>query len=216
MGDAVHKPWEIDLTIYDDESELLAGLRRRDRMACMCLLKRFAPRLYRLALQLTGEADDAEDVLQESLIQACDHVAEFEGRSGLYTWLHRIVVNTALMRVRRKQPQTVSLDTSPASADGEVAIAATLADSSSEPGRDVLSLELRDAIGEALLRLPDALRVAFVLRDVEGLSTRDAAAALGIAESAIKVRLHRARLALRESLAAYVHDTDAPIAGGTL
>ena len=85
------KPWETDLSVYDDEVALLEGLRQRDRLACTCLLKRFAPRLYRLALQLTGEPDEAEDVLQEAFIQACAHVADFEGRSGLGTWLHRIV-----------------------------------------------------------------------------------------------------------------------------
>ena len=84
---SVGKPWEIDLTIYDDEPELLAGLRRGERMACTCLLKRHAPRLYRLALHLMGDADEAEDVLQEAFINACAHIAEFEGRSGLGTWL---------------------------------------------------------------------------------------------------------------------------------
>lgn len=215
----MQKPWDIDLTIYDDETELLAGLRRKDRLACTCLLKRFAPRLYRLALHITGEADEAEDVLQESFIQACDHIAKFEGRSGLGTWLHRIVLNTALMRLRRKQPQIVSLDepasgTQAASGGMEQEIAAALVDGSPEPGSAMLSLELRETIDEALLHLPDALRAAVVLRDVEGLSTRDAATALGIAESALKVRLHRARLALRPMLEPYLHSMDAP-AGGT-
>jgi len=215
----MQKPWDIDLTIYDDETELLAGLRRKDRLVCTCLLKRFAPRLYRLALHLTGEADEAEDVMQESFIQACDHIAGFEGRSGLGTWLHRIVLNTALMRLRRKQPQMVSLDEPSAGEQGQSGwldqeIVAALVDGSPGPGSDVLSLELRETINEALLRLPDALRTAFVLRDVEGLTTRDAAAALGIAESALKVRLHRARLALRAMLAPYVHSLDES-AGGT-
>ena len=214
----MQKPWDIDLTVYDDETELLAGLRRKDRLACTCLLKRFAPRLYRLALHLTGEADEAEDVLQESFIQACDHIAGFEGRSGLGTWLHRIVLNTALMRLRRKQPRMVSLD-EPATSDQASSSSmdwehvAAQVDGSAEPGSDVLSLELRETINAALLHLPDALRTAFVLRDVEGLSTRDAAAALGIAESALKVRLHRARLALRTLLAPYLHSAD-EAAGG--
>lgn len=214
----MQKPWDIDLTIYDDDEELLAGLRRKDHLACTCLLKRFAPRLYRLALHLIGEADEAEDVLQESFIQACDHISGFEGRSSLGTWLHRIVLNTALMRLRRKHPRMVSLD-EPTS-DGKVPSGdldresvAALVDGSHEPGSDMLSLELRETINEALLRLPDALRTAFVLRDVEGLSTRDAAAALGIAESALKVRLHRARLALRAMLAPYVDSADESAGG---
>ncbi len=103
------KPWETDLSVYADEATLLEGLRRKDREACTCLLKRFAPRLYRLALQLMGDPDEAEDVLQEGFIQACAHIANFEGRSGLGTWLHRIVRNAALGRLRRKALATAPL-----------------------------------------------------------------------------------------------------------
>lgn len=197
----MQKPWEIDITIYEDEAELLAGLRRKERMACTCLLKRFAPRLYRLALHMMGEPDEAEDVLQESFIQACRHIAEFEGRSGLGSWLHRIVLNTALMRLRRKQYDSISLDH--IADDGYARVPAALIDHV-EPGTDVLSSELRDVVDRAVLALPPALRAAFVLRDIEGLSTRDTASALEIGEPAVKVRLHRARLALRAALAPYV------------
>jgi RNA polymerase sigma-70 factor (ECF subfamily) len=192
------KPWEIDLSVYDDETALLEGLRQKDRLACTCLLKRFAPRLYRLALQLTGEPDEAEDVLQEAFIQACSHVADFEGRSGLATWLHRIVLNTALARMRRKSLATVSLDM-----DRELraARAVGLVDPAAGPSDAVLTRELGEVLERAILALPDSLRAAFVLRDVEGLSTREAAAALGMGESALKVRLHRARAALRGMLA---------------
>lgn len=202
----MRKPWDIDLTIYDDETELVAALRRKERMACTCLLKRFAPRLYRLAFQMVGDMDEAEDVLQESFIKACDAIDAFEGRSGLGTWLHRIVLNTALVRLRRKQPDLLSLDAPPGDGrfeerpDGmEVQHAGA-----EEPARAVLSQELRETIDRALLDLPHALRAAFVLRDIEGLSTRAAAAALGIAEPALKVRLHRARLGLRVALAPYM------------
>lgn len=200
----MEKPWEIDLEIYDDEPQLLAGLRRGDPMACTCLLKRFAPRLYRVAFQLTGEADEAEDVLQEGFIQACDRILTFEGRSGLGSWLHRIIVNTALMRLRRRQSTPVKLA---ASSGDEHQHEVALVDHSSEPSRETLSGELRAMIDHAILALPDTLRTAFVLREIEGLSTRDAAAALGIAEPALKVRLHRARLALRSALAPYVEAT---------
>ncbi len=194
----MEKPWEIDLTIYDDEAALLAGLRRHDRMACTCLLKRYAPALYRLALRLTGDADEAEDVLQEAFIRACDNVAEFEGRSGLGTWLHRIVLNTGLMRLRRRHPERVTI-----AAESDGALPAQLVDHS-EPGQAALSGELRDYVERALLALPDALRAAFVLRELEGMGTREAAEALGISEAALKVRLHRARFALRESLGQYL------------
>lgn len=198
----MEKPWEIDIQIYDDEPELLDGLRRGDRMACTCLLKRFAPRLYRVAFQLMREADEAEDVLQESFIQACGHILEFEGRSGLGSWLHRIVVNTALMRLRRRRPTMVDIDAQ--FSEGSPLMQAALADHTAEPGNNVLRSELRTAIDRALLTLPDSLRTAFVLRELEGLSTEAAARVLGIGESALKVRLHRARLALRNTLAAYI------------
>lgn len=201
----MQKPWEVDIQIYDDEPQLLAGLRRGDKIACTCLLKRFAPRLYRVALHLVGDAEEAEDVLQDSFIQACGHMSDFEGRSSLGSWLHRIVVNTALMRLRRKQPAHISLDEQLHEAERPVSMALT--DTTTEPAHEVLGAELRMALEQALLTLPDTLRAAFVLREIEGLSTKDAAAALGIAEPALKVRLHRARLALRAALASYLATT---------
>ena len=109
----MNKPWEIDLTVYDDEAALLEGLRGHERMACACLLKRFAPRLYRLSLQLTGNSDEAKDVLQEGFIQACKQIDRFEGRSSLGTWLHRIVLNAGLISLRRRKPEAVPLGEQP-------------------------------------------------------------------------------------------------------
>jgi RNA polymerase sigma-70 factor (ECF subfamily) len=207
----VGKPWETDIAVYDDETALLAGLRRRDRLACTCLLKRYAPALYRLALRLVGEPDEAEDVLQESFIRACDHVDDFEGRSGLATWLHRIVLNTALMHLRRRKGDQLPLDES--RDESHAPLAETLTGTAPDPGGAALTGELRETVERALLSLPETLRVAFVLRDIEGLSTREAAAALGIGESALKVRLHRAHLALRTALAPYLQETAATSAG---
>jgi len=191
---SVGKPWEIDLTVYEDEPELLAGLRRGERMACTCLLKRYAPRLYRLALHLMGDPDEPEDVLQEAFINACAHVGEFEGRSALGTWLHRIVRNTALGRLRSqtRRAGTVTYD--------EEELAA-VPDTAAELEDLVVSKELGARLEQAILSLPASTRAAFVLRDVEGMSTADAAEELGISESALKVRLHRARQALRAVLA---------------
>lgn len=193
------KPWDIDITIYDDETELLEGLLRREPLACTCLLKRFAPRLYRVAVQLMGQSDEADDVLQEAFIQACDRIKSFEGRSSLGSWLHRIVVNTALMRLRQRHPQPFSATAMDDDSDE------LLADEPL-PEDYALTDELRAVLEQALLTLPDSLRTVVVLRDIEGINTRQSAEALGISEGALKVRLHRAHGALREILAGYVHD----------
>jgi RNA polymerase sigma-70 factor (ECF subfamily) len=211
--EALRKPWEIDLTIYGTEQELLEGLRRRDRMACTCLLKQYMPRLYRLAVQVTGDPDDAQDVLQEAFLQACSRVDSFgaQGGSSLGTWLYRIVLNSALMHLRKRKPGTVSISERGAfgrhGGQDEAGVPAgdlDLPDPVASPGEQVLSQELRENIDRAILNLPDSLRAAFVLRDVEGLSTGEAAVMLGIGESALKVRLHRARIALREALTPYL------------
>jgi RNA polymerase sigma-70 factor (ECF subfamily) len=201
VGATMSRAWDIDLSIYPDESSLLEGLRSGDRYACSCMLKRFGPRLYRVALQMTGDPDEAEDVLQEALIRSCDHIDDFEGMSALGTWLHSIIVNTALMHLRRRK-SGVTLAT--VGTDNDISDAEVFIDVTAGPSDDVLSAELRERMDSAVLALPDTLRLAFVLREVEGLSTKDAAAALGISESALKVRLHRARLALREVLAPYL------------
>jgi RNA polymerase sigma-70 factor, ECF subfamily len=203
----MEKPWDIDLSIYHDEQQLLSGLRRRDRMACTCLLKYYAPRLLRLAGQLMGDPDEAEDVLQEAFIRACDRIDTFRAESGLGTWLHRIVINTALMRLRARRAVTAD-DIETMIGDDSDQKWQSVSASSIEPSREVLGAELMDAMNEAVARLPESLRTVFVLRDVEGMSTREAAELLGISESAAKVRLHRARLALRKELTPYLQDPD--------
>lgn len=196
-----HKPWDTDLAVYEDEAELLDALRRKERLACTCLLKRFGPRLYQLAWRLTGDPDEAEDVLQDALIQACAHITDFEGRSGLGSWLHRIVVNAALARLRRRTLPTVSLAESLPGMPST--LEETLSDDAPAPDDILLNQELGTAIGQAVMTLPDTLRAAFVLRDLEGMSTSEAASNLGITTSALKVRLHRAREILRSSLDAH-------------
>jgi RNA polymerase sigma-70 factor, ECF subfamily len=149
--------------------------------------------------------------VQEAFIRGCDRIDQFAGSSSLGTWLHRIVVNTALMHLRRRGRDAVILpDSEP---DQPEFVIEGLIDRESEPGGEVLSRELVERIEHAVLALPDSLRAAFVLRDLEGLSTREAATALGISESALKVRLHRAHLALRAGLAPYLRE--APAAGET-
>lgn len=193
---------EIDLSVYDDETALLEGLRRRDPDACTCLVKRFAPLVFARALHLTGDNDDAEGVLQTTFIKACDALDGFAGESGLGTWLYRIATNEGLMLLRKRRP-SVALDE----------VAETLQPDDlpqqraawpGDPQRAALDSELRNEIARALHALPEGMRAVVVLRDVQGLSTEETAAQLGLSESAVKVRLHRARLRLREILADYL------------
>lgn len=192
----------IDLTIYDDEAALLAGLRRHDPDACTCMVKRFAPLVYARALHLTGDHDEAESVLQTTFIKACDALQTFEGASGLGTWIYRIATNEGLMLLRRRKPQ-VALDD----------VAETLQPDdvpqqrqawAPDPLRAALDGELHVELEQAIAALPEPLRIVVVLRDIEQFSTQETAAQLGLTPGATKVRLHRARLRLREALAEYM------------
>ena len=192
----IDKPWDIDLTIYDDDQELLHGLRDGDSMACTCFMKWYAPAMTRLALRMVSDPDEAEGVVQDSFIAACAKMDSFRSESSLRTWLHRIVVNTALMRLRKRRPDRLT-----SGPDGEYAhVPALLMSNEDEPLENVLVGELQDELNQAIMDLPESLRTTLVLREYEGLSTRETAEALGVSESAVKVRLHRARAALRERI----------------
>jgi RNA polymerase sigma-70 factor (ECF subfamily) len=192
----------IDLSIYEDEAALLAGLRLHEPDACTCMVKRFAPLVYARALRLMDDPDDAESVLQSTFIKACDALPTFNGGSSLGTWIYRIAINEGQMLLRQRRPQ-VSLDT----------VAETLQPDelpqqrqpwAPDPLRAALDGELHAEIEHAIAALPEPLRVVVVLRDVEQLSTEETATQLGLTPSAVKVRLHRGRLRLREELARYM------------
>lgn len=199
----------IDLNIYDDEEALLHGLLHGDRHACACMLKRYSPRVYAVAMRMMGDPDEAEEVLQETFISACKNIHKFEGRSALNTWLHRIATNAALMRLRKRKNREVSLDSPIETLDGED-IPRQIEDWSFYPADHVLDGETREVLEQAIAQLPDTLRTVFVLRELQGYSTEETAAALEISVSAAKVRLHRARLRLRELLTPYFTDADVP------
>ncbi len=192
----------INLSIYADEAALLAGLRRHDPDACTCLVKRFAPLVYARALRLVGDPDDAEGVLQTTFIKTCDALPNFDGASSLGTWIYRIATNEGLMLLRQRRPQ-VAFD-----AVAELLPADELPQPNHswtiDPGRAALNGELRDQLAQAIAALPEPLRVVVTLRDIAELSTEETAAQLGITPGAVKVRLHRARLRLRDLLAGYL------------
>jgi RNA polymerase sigma-70 factor (ECF subfamily) len=194
---------KIDLTVYDDEAALLEGLRKGEPDACTCLVKRFAPLVYAKALRMVGDADEAEGVLQLTFIKACEKFATFEGRSGLGTWLYRIATNEALMKLRRRPASMESIEDVAETIRPED-IPQKLHAWPIDPSAAALDTELRAQLERALAALPKSLRTVFVLRELQGLTTEETAAALQLGESAVKVRLHRARLRLRELLADYL------------
>lgn len=193
---------QIDLSIYADEEQLLAGLRRHEPDACTCMVKRFAPLVYAQAMRLLRDPDEAEGALQTTFVQACSRLDSYEGRSGLGAWLYRIATNESLMLLRRRRAQ-VPLD-DVAETLGPDDVPRQVQPWPADPAALALDHELRDQLEAALAALPEGMRVVFVLRELQGFSTEETAAALGLGESAVKVRLHRARLRLRELLAGYL------------
>jgi RNA polymerase sigma-70 factor (ECF subfamily) len=180
----------------------LQKLQAGDREEFARLVDAHSARIYRLGLRMLGNAQDAEEVLQNTFLNAMLNISRFEGRASLETWLYRIAANEALMLIRKLRPQ-VSLDEESASDPNGETRPRDFADWSGLPEDQILDQEGRRTLDEAVQRLPDALRLVFVLRDVQGLSIKETAEALGLTEVNVKTRLLRARMRLREHLAAY-------------
>jgi RNA polymerase sigma-70 factor, ECF subfamily len=164
-----------------------------DPQAFEDLIAGYSDRLYSIALRITGSPEDAEDAIQDAVLAAYQGWAQFRGEARGTTWLYRIAVNAALQRVRRRRPE----EELSATGYDETSIV----DWSEDLARRVEDADLHDMLERGIALLPEELRVALVLRDVEGLSTTDAAAVLDISEAALKSRLHRARVLLREWVA---------------
>ena len=182
------------------ERQLLTRLKQGDRAAFARLVTDYSPHIYGQALRMMQDPAEAEEILQETFLQVVKHIESFRGDSQLSTWLYRIATNQALMRLRRHRPAGLPLDGA-----GDDAIEALLpsVDWSQRPEAELLDREARAQMESAVAQLPDGLRVVFLMRDVEGLSTLQTAEALGLSTSAVKSRLLRARLRLRDDLSAY-------------
>jgi RNA polymerase sigma-70 factor (ECF subfamily) len=182
----------------------ITALQAGDRAEFARLVEIYSNRIYRLAIKMLQNQQDAEDILQETFIKAYKALPHFEGRSSLSTWLYRIATNEALMFLRRKYPDQISIE-QPSDEDEEQA-PFEVVDWCCLPEGELMSAEARANLEQSVEALPQSLRVVFLLRDVEGLSTRDAAEILDLSETAVKTRLSRARLRLRELLSAYYRD----------
>lgn len=186
------------------EADLLERLRAGDPAAYRDLVDLNSANVYRVALKLLGDAQEAEDVLQETFLSAFESIGKFEGRSQLSTWLYRIATNASLMRLRkRRRAEAFSLDDTPGEEEEAEPSPRYLADWSAVPDSQLLTAEAKAEMDRAIGDLPETLRSVFVLRDIQGLSGDETARILGITVQAVKTRLHRARLRLRDRLSLY-------------
>ena len=177
-------------------------LQSGDRAEFARLVDAYSTQIYRLALKILGDEQDAEDVLQNTFMKALQSIRNFEGRSSLSTWLYRIAVNEALMLLRRQKP-TIPVAMEYDDEDDEIPYPTQFTDWCCLPEDELLSDESKGYLDEAVKHLPEKLRIVFLLRDVEGLSIRETSETLGLTETAVKTRLLRARLNLREQLSMY-------------
>ena len=180
----------------------LEALQAGDRAEFARMVDAFSTQIYRLALKMLGVEQDAEDVLQNTFLKAMQSIKNFEGRSSLSTWLYRIAVNEALMMLRRQKP-TVHVAMDYEDDDDELQHPTQFTDWCCLPEDELLSAESKGHLDKAIRQLPEKLQVVFLLRDIEGLSIRETSETLGLTETAVKTRLLRARLNLREQLSLY-------------
>ena len=185
-----------------DETTLVNQARDGDNRAFAELVKRYEAKIFRLAQHITQNREDAEDVLQESFLKAYEHLDQFQGNSKFYTWIVRIAVNQALMKLRRrKSDKSVSLDETIDT--GEDTVTREIAAWDEDPEQRFSREELGEILNSTIEGLAPTYRSVFLLRDVDDLSTEETAEALGISVPAVKSRLLRARLQLREKLTRY-------------
>jgi len=181
---------------------LVERVRAGDVSAFDTLVRKYERQVFRIAQHITQNREDAEDVMQDAFLKAYEKLDQFQGNSKFYTWLVRIAVNESLMRLRRRRTgKMVSIDEDVETEEGSVP--RDLADWAPDPEQNYSQTELAEILEKTVKGLPPGFRVVFELRDVQGLSTEDTAEALGLSIPAVKSRLLRARLQLRERLTRY-------------
>lgn len=185
------------------ERTLVARAQAGDREAYETLVRANADRLFAVVLRFSATEADAEEAAQEAFLRAWRNIGRFRGDARFFTWLFRIGVNEA-KRILERRPATetvVSVEDRPVD---------DIADESSDAQSGLEAAELREVLERAVRRLPEKYRAAVVLRDIEQLSTAEAAEILGLREAALKSRLHRGRMTLRAEVARYVDEEDRP------
>lgn len=187
---------------YPTPAFSLEALRTGDRNEFARLVETYSGPIYRLANKMLNNQQDAEDVLQETFIKALRHLKDFDGRSSVSTWLYRIAANEALMLLRKKKHMVVSIEEPDEDSEMEQE-PLQIVDWCCMPEYELMNSEARSYLDKAVENLPHSLRVVFLLRDIEGLSTQETGEVLNLSENAVKTRLSRARMNLREQLSSY-------------
>jgi RNA polymerase sigma-70 factor (ECF subfamily) len=185
----------------EDEHVLVAAAKSGDTAAFEELVSRYERKIFRLTMNITRNREDAEDAMQDAFLKSYSHLKNFQGDSRFYTWLVRIAANEALMRLRKRRPNQFSLD-EPVEGDEEL-MPRELRDWGPGPEQRFAQTEMREILSSVIDELEPDYRTVFVLRDIEELSTEDTASTLGISVPAVKSRLLRARLKLRQKLDRY-------------
>ncbi len=196
---AASKPNSIASAIVrEDEGALVAAAKAGNTTAFEELVNRYEHKIFRLAQNITQNREDAEDVMQEAFLKSFSNLDRFQGNSRFYTWLVRIAVNEALMKLRKRRPNQVSLDEPVETA--EDSMPREIEDWGPSPEQRYAQTQLQEILSGAIAELDPAFRIVFLLRDVEELSTEETAELLGLSVPAVKSRLLRARLRLRQRL----------------
>lgn len=183
-----------------DDLDLVRRAQAGEREAFETLVNRYADRLYAVVLRFTGDSHEAEEVTQEAFLRAWRSLDRFEGRSQFFTWIYRIGVNEAKRRIERRSLHgaVTSLEDS----------GIEIADWRDSPARRAEHRDLERALERAIEALPPDYRLPLILRDIEGLSTSEAAEVMDLKDAAFKSRLHRARMTVRDAVADLVREDD--------
>lgn len=192
----------VERTVRNEELSLEA-IKAGDKHEIARMVEVHSPNLFRLGLKMLGSEQDAEDVLQETFLKALRSISSFEGRASLSTWLYRITMNEIFMLLRKRKREIEAAEIDVDQDDEAIQPPVEIIDWCCLPEKELLASETRTKMDQAVQKLSPALRSVFVLRDMNGLSVRDTAEALRISEGAVKTRLLRARLQLREDLSVY-------------
>ncbi|MCB0282567.1 MAG: sigma-70 family RNA polymerase sigma factor [Calditrichaeota bacterium] len=184
-----------------EEQQIIELAIKGDKKAMSILVNRYSGRVYNLALRILRNKEEAEDVLQDTFLTVVAKLHTFDGRSSFFTWVYRIATNSALMLLRKKKIRRANFKDN--DLDPEQNELENLVDWTQDPTIDVYNEEIREKIDEAINSLKEKYKTVFILRDIENLSTREAAEILNITEENVKIRLLRARQFLRDFLSGY-------------